>query len=290
MRRIEHLCMRCLVQQLCILSAVFIAATSASADEEMPVYLRDRGTGVPTSMFGTYIRRREILVYPFYEFYYDHNAEYDPSETGYGPEADYVARYVAHEGLVYFAYGITDWLMIEVEAAVISATQWKADEDTTQTPDSIHEAGLGDVEGEVRWRYFPEREIRPELFGYFETVLPLQPDRRIIGTSAWEFKFGAGIMKGFAFGTFTGRVAVEYDAGEEKFEVGEYALEYLKRISTHFSVFGMIEGSQDEVELVAELNLHFNEHVTLKIGSGFGLTEKATDIAPETGLIFSFGR
>jgi hypothetical protein len=242
-------------------------------------------------MFGTYVRKHEILVYPFYEFYYDRDAEYDPSEMDIGPEADYFGKYIAHEGLIYVAYGITDWLMFEFEAAVISATQWKAESDTNVWPDgadSLHEAGLGDVEGQLRWRYFAEKEIRPELFSYFETVLPMQPDRKLIGTGAWEFKLGAGVAKGFKIGTFTGRFAVEYDAGENKVEPGEFALEYLKRISDHFGVFGMVEGSQDEIELIAELKIIFNEHFTWKFGSGLGLTAKATDIAPETGIMFSY--
>lgn len=40
--------------------------------EDLPFYLKDRGTGIPTSMFGTYVRKEEVLVYPFYEYYYDY--------------------------------------------------------------------------------------------------------------------------------------------------------------------------------------------------------------------------
>jgi hypothetical protein len=272
------------------LSTFMGALAQTPLPEELPVYLRDRGTGMATSMFGTYVRHREVLIYPFYEFYYDHNAEYVPSEINDAwPEAEYMATYIAHEGLLYVAYGITEWLMFEFEAAVISATQWKADNDTTlpDTVDSVHEAGLGDVEGQLRWRYFSETDFRPELFSYFETVFPLQPDRQLIGTSDWEFKLGAGVTKGFRFGTLTGRFAVEYDAGDNKVEPGEYALEYVRRLSKNFRLFGMVEGSQDEVELVAEIQIHFTEHVVWKINAGFGLSPKATDVAPETGMMFS---
>ena len=41
--------------------------------EELPYYLQDRGTGIPTSQFGTYVRKGELLIYPFYEYYYDSN-------------------------------------------------------------------------------------------------------------------------------------------------------------------------------------------------------------------------
>ncbi len=41
--------------------------------------------------FGTYIRRGELLVNPFVEFYLDRNYEYKPSELGYGQGTDSVA-------------------------------------------------------------------------------------------------------------------------------------------------------------------------------------------------------
>ena len=43
---------------------------------------RDRGTGQPTSMFGTYVRRRELLVYPFFEYYLDNDTR---MRTGRSP-------------------------------------------------------------------------------------------------------------------------------------------------------------------------------------------------------------
>jgi hypothetical protein len=44
--------------------------------QDLPYYLYDRGTGIPVSQFGTYIRAGEFLIYPFYEYYYDKNLEY----------------------------------------------------------------------------------------------------------------------------------------------------------------------------------------------------------------------
>jgi hypothetical protein len=278
--------------QLSIISLILLvnnAISNTFASDNVSEYLRDKGTGIATSMFGTYVRQKEILIYPFYEFYYDHNAEYDPSEMEFGPEADYYAKSIAHEGLIYLAYGITDWLMVEFEMAGITAKQWRSKKDTTSTmPDPYDESGLGDVEGQIRWRYNREKEKVPEFFNYFEVVFPLQPDRKLIGTSAWEFKLGLGITKGFKFGTLTGRFAVEYDGADEKVETGEYALEYLRKISDHFKLFGMFEGSQDELELIVEGQIHVNKNVYFKIGSGFGITPKATDIAPEVGVMFSY--
>ena len=176
-----------------LLAAVAIAAlgTQAAGAQDLPPHLRDRGTGVATSMFGTYVRQGELLVYPFIEWYADHDLEYKPSELGFGLDTDYRGRYRATEGLLFLSYGITDDLAIELEAAVISAEQRKAPNDTSAMPARVRESGLGDVEGQIRWRFLRETVSRPEAFSYFEAVLPLQPNRRLIGTPDWEFKLGS---------------------------------------------------------------------------------------------------
>ena len=95
---------------------------SAQESDTLPAYLRDRGTGIPTSMFGTYIRRGELLLYPFFEYYRDHNAEYSPDDFGFGLDQDFRGRHRAYEGLIFLGYGLTDWLAVEFETAVIKAT------------------------------------------------------------------------------------------------------------------------------------------------------------------------
>ena len=69
------------------------------------------------------------------------------------------------------------------------------------------------------------------MFSYFETVFPLQKDKELIGTPDWELKLGTGVTKGFSWGTITLRAAAEYDGAESAVEVGEYAVEYVKRLS-----------------------------------------------------------
>ncbi len=140
------------------------------AQEDLPYFLEDRGTGIASSMFGTYINKGEFIVYPYYEYYHDQNAEYKPAELGYGLEQDFRGRYRAHEGLIFFGYGLTDRIAVEFEAAVISATQYKASSDTSAMPAKLKESGLGDVESQLRWRWTPETVNRPEIFSYFETV------------------------------------------------------------------------------------------------------------------------
>jgi hypothetical protein len=265
-----------------------LSPATAVAQEELPVYLRDRGTGVPSSMFGTYIRRGELVVYPFYEYYHDSNLEYEPADFGYELTQELRAEYQAHEGLLFLGLGLTDWLILEVEAAVIDARLTKAENDTSAMPDELHESGLGDVESQLRWRWFQENEGRPELFSYFETTFPLQKNKVLIGTQDWEFKLGVGAIKGFSWGTLTLRTAVAYDGAENKTEFGEYALEYLKRVSRQLRVVALIEGEEDEVELITEAQIHVSPRVFFKLNTGIGLTSKATDFAPEVGVMFWF--
>lgn len=272
-----------------VVLAVTIGADRAAAqDERGPDRSRDRGPGIPTSMFGTYVERGELLVYPFVEYYRDHNAEYSPQELGYGLDEDFRGRYRALEGLIFLAYGVSDRLALELEAAVISARLDTAPDDPTAVPGRIEESGLGDVEGQLRWRWARETERRPEIFSYFETVFPLQKRRRLIGTQDWELKLGTGIVRGFAWGTLTFRLAAEYDAAEQVVEPGEFALEYLKRVSPSLRVYLGVEGAQDEIELIPELHWSLRRNVTLKANSAIGITSKATDWAPELGVLFSF--
>ena len=190
-----------------------LAQTEAKPPTAAPDRLRDRGEGLATSMFGTYVRRGELLVYPFFEYYRDHNFEYTPSELGVIGEEDYPGRYRASEGLLFFAYGFTDNLAVEFEAAVISASLDKSPADPSALPLRIEESGLGDIEGQIRWRWNRETDRRPEIFSYGEVVVPHNRDKVLIGTPGWELKYGMGIIRGLRWGTMTARAAVEYRRG-----------------------------------------------------------------------------
>ncbi len=141
-------------------------ASSASAQPPAPPpapperpHRADRGPGVATSMFGTYIRGGELLLYPFFEHYRDRNFEYKPSEFGFAGDVDHRGRYRASEALLFLAYGLTDDLAIEVEGAAIRASLDKAAADTSATPARIAESGLGDIEGQLRWRWKREDQL-----------------------------------------------------------------------------------------------------------------------------------
>lgn len=265
------------------------ALASMSAAQEPPLYLADRGEGIPTSLFGTYIQKGELLVYPFYEYVTNDGAEYKPSELGYPGDLDYEGKEVEHEYLLFLAYGLADWLAIELEGALYTkATLDTAPEDPSGVPPRLEESGLGDVESQLRWRWSKETATRPEYFSFFEVVFPLQKDKVVIGTSDWEFAQGFGAIKGFSWGTLSGRVALKYERVEGTVEPGEYAFEYLRRISPSWRLVASIEGEDDEISAIGEAQWTIARHAYVKLNCGFGLTPKAPDIAPEIGVMFSF--
>lgn len=275
-----------------VLSAFAFAITLPSLRleaQDSTWYLHDRDTGVAMSMLGSYVQKGHVLVYPFWEGYADHNLEYKPRELGYSTSAtDYRGRFRASEGIFYLAYGISHNLAIEMEAAVISAELRPSLSDTSSgRPARVREAGLGDVEGQIRWRAQRETESRPEVWTFFETVLPLQRTRHIIGTQDWEFSAGFGLTKGFHWGTMTFRASAEYTDGQ--LDAGEYAVEYARRVSRAWQLIGVIEGTQlDELSLITEAQWYFSRYARLRINNAWGFTPNATDLAPEVGVMFSF--
>jgi hypothetical protein len=240
-------------------------------------------------MFGTYIDDGELLVYTFFEYYHDNDFEYKPAELGYGLDQDFRGKYRASEGLIFFGYGVTPDLALEFEAAVITAKLETSPNDPTAVPATVKESGLGDVESQLRWRFSRETESSPEAFTFFETVFPLQKDKRLIGTRDWEFNLGIGLIRGYEWGTMTFRVSAEYARADRQVDAGEFAFEYLRRLSPTWRIAGILEVNQlDEVELITEVQWRFLTRATLKLNNGWGLTTNATDLAPELGILMSF--
>jgi hypothetical protein len=269
--------------------ASIVALAPASLDAQVAGYqTRDRGgNGIPASMFATFIEPGDFVVYPFFEYYRDDTAEYQPSELGYVGDEDYFGRYRASEYLIFLAYGISERLHVELEAAGISARQEKSAADPGNFPaGGLEQSGLGDVEGQIRYRWRAETDQRGEIFSYFETVFPIQKSKLLIGTSEWEFKLGTGLSRSRSWGTTTLRAAVAWAEGKP--ELGEYAVEWLRGVNDWLRVYGGIEGSEDEIELITEAQLFFTPDVKLKLNSAFGLTKKAAAWAPEVGVMFRF--
>lgn len=274
-------------------SSLCTSPRAALADEDnLPVYLQDRGTGITTSLFGTYVKRGEWLFYPFYEYSRNDEEEYKPSELGFagdpGEDVDFFAETREEEAILFLAYGLSDRLAVELEAEVWKRVRFeKSPLDTSAVPQTLEESGLGEVEAQLRYRWREETEHRPEIFGFFEVAFPVGDENSLIANSAWEAAVGVGVVRGFRWGTLTGRLSVAFDEEEHQTELGEYAFEYLKRVSPQWRLVATLEGEDDELVLVGEAQWHFGRHAFLKLNSGFGLTGKAEDWAPEIGVVVS---
>lgn len=258
-------------------------------DSALPVYLSDRGPGMSTSLFGTYVEEGELLVYPFYEYTKTGSFEYQPQELGFTGGDDFLGKLVEQEYLLFFAYGISDRLAVELEGAVYTtATFDKAPDDPSAVPSRLKESGLGDVETELRYRLRAETADHPEMFTFLKVVFPLQKNEVLIGTSDWEGELGFGMIRGYRWGTITGRATIAWDGEDQRAELGEYAFEYLKRTSPRWRFVATIEGETEDVSLIGEAQWFFSERAFLKLNCGFGITEKAEDVAPEVGVLFRF--
>lgn len=271
----------------CLIASSALAGTAFADD--LPYYLEDRGTGVSTSLFGTYVRNGELLVYPFYEYTSNKDQEYAPEDLGFVGTQDYRGKNTEHEALIFVSYGISENVGVEVESAIwTTATQHKSPDDPSAAPSEFTESGFGDTQAELRWRWWNETDKRPELWSYFETVFPFQKNRKIIGTQDWELIQGVGLTRGFHFGTLTARASVEYQSDEGKVAFGEYALEYLKRLSPRWRTVLAVEGEEDEVTGIVEIQRQVAQNALLKVNNGFGLTSKAPELAPEVGIAFTW--
>ena len=172
---------------------------------------------------------------------------------------------------------------------MIRASLRKDPADPTSMPALIEEEGIGDLEGQVTWRWARETARRPELFSYLEAVVPHHRSLPLRGTSDWEAKLGTGATRGFPWGNLQARIALEYArASETPWDLGEWALEYLRRLSPSWRVYAGFEGQAlDELSLITEVQRALGSHAVLKVGNGFGLTANTTDLAPEVGILFS---
>jgi len=255
---------------------------------------QDRGLGVPTSRFGMYVGRGELLVNPFFGYSTDHNREYQPSKLGYGLQQDYRGRFRSTEGLLFVAYGVTDWLALEFEASRIHARLDKAPDDTSAMPSRIEESGLSDLEAQARFRVVRESHGRPEVFGFLEVTMPSQKGKVLIGNADWDVKPGFGIIRAFPWGTMTTRITVEYNHDDKLWDLGEFSVEYLKSVSPsvrlNLAFEGGETGAMDEWDLVAGVRWRIRDRFFLKIDNAIGIAPKATDWAPEVGVVWSLGR
>lgn len=269
---------------LLVLGASLDAAEPAH--EPGPDFLRDRGNGVQTSLFGTYVGEDELLIYPFYEYETNNAEEYHPSELGFVGDQDFLGRLQTHELDLFIGYGLTNRLALELEAQLYTSAHFrKAPDDPSAVPQRLEESGLGEIESQLRFRWANETAHRPEFFSFLEVAYPLQKDKVLIGAHEWAGELGFGAIKGFTWGTLSGRFALAYDEGN--FKGGEFALEYLKKITPRWRTVVALEGEDEDLSLITEVQFFVTPRMFIKLNSGFGLSAKVPDFAPEVGLMMS---
>jgi hypothetical protein len=164
---------------------------------------------------------------------------------------------------------------VELEGAVYTKASFdKAPDDPSAVPTHFEESGLGDVETQLRWRWRAETADRPELYSFVKVVFPLQKDQVLVGTSDWEGEVGFGAVRGYRWGTVTGRATLAWDGEDQKVELGEYAVEYLKRVSPAWRLVASLEGESEDLVVVGEAQWHFSPRGFVKLNCGLGITEK----------------
>jgi hypothetical protein len=281
-------------RQLAVTLVLLLPMTPSGAQEPLPDYLSDRGPGIPTSQFGTYIESGQFMVYPFVEYDKNTDEEYTPIELrfprpGFVGEEEFRGKLSQREAVLFLGYGISEKFAVEFEAELyVGATLHKSQLDTSPVPDRIKESGFAGAEAQVRWLWREETAEKRAMYSFFEVEFPFQDRKVLIGSQNYEFAAGIGFIRHHSWGTMNGRAQLAYDGGEHKFELGEYAIEYLKRVNDRWRIVATIEGEDDEISLIGEGQLTFRPGMVLKLNSGFGLTEKASNIAPEIGVIFTF--
>ena len=270
---------------------VVLPPAAVAQRDTMAPYLRDRGSGVPASIFGTYLGQHELLIYPFFEYARDHNKEYNPSEFGLPLSADFRGKFHSTAEQIFIGYGVNDWLALELEVAHLSATLEKSPADPV-TPLRIAESGVTDFEAQIRARVRQESPRGPEVFAYGDVTFPSNKSKVLIGDKDWDLRPGFGVTKGFSWGTMTGKISGEWNREESHPILGELALEYLKRVSPRARLFLAIEGGEagapDEFDFVAGLRWRMKDRIFLKLDNSIGLQSKSPDWVPQFGVMFSF--
>jgi hypothetical protein len=282
--------MRPALPPLALVTALVVRTAPAQAPlDTLPAHLADRGTGIPASLFGTYLRPGELVVYPFVEYTVDNDREYQPEEFGVGPDVDFRGRFRGTSSQLFLGYGLSDRVAIELEAAYVTARLDKSPTDAFPTPSVTRQSGLTDLEAQVRARLLSESASRPELFGFVELVARSHRSQVLIGEADWDAKPGVGIVRGFGFGTITARIAAEWNHAEHKPDLGEAAIEYLKRIASAGHLYLAVEGGEggalDEWDFIAGLRWRIAPGVDLKLDNAVGISSKATDWAPQGGVM-----
>ncbi len=113
-----------------VLGLLALPASASDADEGTIPQLQDRGPGVPTSLFGTYIESGQWILYPFYEYYRNKDEEYEPRELGYpspgfAGKEEYFGKFTQHEGVLFWATASAIHWRLNLKPSSIRLQLWK---------------------------------------------------------------------------------------------------------------------------------------------------------------------
>lgn len=136
----------------------------------------------------------------------------------------------------------------------LCASLAKAPEDLSALPRVYRESGLASFETQLRWRWRQEDDRRPEVWSYLDVVYPTNKRKPLIGTADIETELGVGVTRGFNWGTLTARARPPTRRSTTPFAIGEYGVEYLKRLSPRWRVFAGINGHETALTLTTTCN------------------------------------
>jgi hypothetical protein len=138
-------------------------------------------------------------------------------------------------------------------------------------PLRISESRIGDIEGQIRWRWRRETERRPEIFSYAEVVVPHHSEKHLIGTPGWELKYGMGLARGFDWGYFDRAAGGRVRPGlYQPFSISASTPSSICAGSPpSWRLYAGIEGTQDELSLIEEIRWHVRPNVFICLNKRF---------------------
>lgn len=89
--------------------------------------------------------------------------------------------------------------------------------------------------------------------------------------------------------TVAARASVIHEsAASPHFDLGEYAVEYSKRLSPSWRVFAAVQGAGgNELSLITEAQWHLTRHAFIRFNQEIGLTSRTNDWEPQLGMLFT---
>ena len=261
--------------------AVHIATSTGAFAQEPFDRSRDRGEGLPLSMFGTYIRSGQLVVMPVLRKCTATTTSVRSGELGSRARPS-CAGASTRTNVSCSSLRVLENIAAEFEIAGISASLDKSPLDDSALPPRLEHRALATS------RAAPlamEEGIR-----HAAGAVQLLRDRvsraaveALIGTPDWELKFGFGLTRGLRWGTISARRSLGMPTAPGSWESTRSSAEArvepaaaLRRSRRQRGRARADHGSQ----------ILLTTRIVLKLNNSFGLTSKATDWAPEIGVMF----